>query len=317
MTATLIVGSDEFLVSRAVDESVRSLRTSDAEGPDVAEVAVVEAADCDVFTLQELTSPSLFGDERIVVLRSVQDAGKDLAAALIQLVTDGLGGRVVMTHAGGAKGKAVIDGLKGAGAAAVAVEAPRSARDREQWLIDEVSRNGGSIDRGAMNDLLAALSADLREIATVVAQLVVDAGPRITGEVVATYHRGRAEQTGFVVADRAVEGQVAEAVEAARWALSSGVEPVLISAALAANLRLIGLVAGSDRRSPEALAGPLRQPPWKIRRALGWVRRWRPEALAAAMTAVAAADAEVKGGGDDAEYAVERAVLTVATACAA
>jgi DNA polymerase-3 subunit delta len=55
-------------------------------------------------------------------------------------------------------------------------------------------------------------------------------------------------------------------------------------------------------------------PPWKIRRAQGWLRRWRPETLAEAVAAVATADADIKGGGDDARYAAERAVLAVATA---
>jgi DNA polymerase-3 subunit delta len=55
-------------------------------------------------------------------------------------------------------------------------------------------------------------------------------------------------------------------------------------------------------------------PAWKVRRAQGWLRRWRPEALGDAVRAVALADADLKGAADDAAYAVERAVLAVATA---
>lgn len=316
----VIVGADEFLVCRAVADAIAAARADGQSGDgeaERAEVAEIAASECDPFTLQELTSPSLFGDERVVVVRDLQDADKPLVAALVELTAAGAEHRLVATHAGAAKGKAALEALRSAGAAVTTVVAPKTARDREQWVADEVERNGGSIDRDAMAELLAAVSTDLRELATVIAQLVADAGPRITGEVVATYHRGRADLTGFAVADRAVEGQVAGAVEAVRWALSTGVDPVLISSSLAANLRLIGLVAGGERRNPEALAGQLRQPPWKVRRAIGWLRRWRPDALAGAMAAVAAADAEVKGGGDDAAYAVERAVLAVATACAA
>jgi DNA polymerase-3 subunit delta len=129
---------------------------------------------------------------------------------------------------------------------------------------------------------------------------------------VAAYHRGRAESTGYSVADRAVEGDVAGALETLRWAMSTGVDPVLISSSLAANLRTIAAVAAAGRGSPDALAGTLGMPAWKIRRAQGWVRRWRPEALVEAVTAVAAADADIKGAADDAAYAAERAVLTVA-----
>jgi DNA polymerase-3 subunit delta len=58
-------------------------------------------------------------------------------------------------------------------------------------------------------------------------------------------------------------------------------------------------------------------PARKIRRAQGWVRRWRPEALVDAVQAVAAADADIKGAADDAAYAAERAVLAVAGCVAA
>jgi DNA polymerase-3 subunit delta len=51
-----------------------------------------------------------------------------------------------------------------------------------------------------------------------------------------------------------------------------------------------------------------------VRRAQSWLRRWRPDSLADAVRAVAVADADLKGAGDDAAYAVERAVLIVAAA---
>ena len=53
---------------------------------------------------------------------------------------------------------------------------------------------------------------------------------------------------------------------------------------------------------------------WQIDRARRELDGWSPEGLARAITAVATADAEVKGAGRDAEFAVERAVLRVAQA---
>jgi DNA polymerase-3 subunit delta len=97
--------------------------------------------------------------------------------------------------------------------------------------------------------------------------------------------------------------------------MSTGLDPVLVSSSLAANLRTIAAVAAAGRGSPDALAGQLGMPAWKIRRAQSWVRRWRPEALVDAVQAVAGADADIKGAADDAAYAAERAVTLVA-ACA-
>ena len=307
---TVVVGDEEFLVGRAVQAVAVELGASAADVRDVAsdELSVEEMA--------ELTSPSLFGDAPVLVVRGVQDAGKDVAAALLAIgeLPDA---RVVVTHAGGAKGKALLDGLKAAGARLIEVPRIRSPRDREQFVADEVRAAGGTITRDAVADLVAAVGGDLRELATACVQLVADAGPSLGAEDVAAHHRGRAESTGYAVADRAVEGDVAAALETLRWAFATGLDPVLVSSSLAANLRTIAAVASAGRGSPDSLAGVLGMPAWKIRRAQGWARRWRPDTLRRAVLAVAEADAHIKGAADDAAYAAERAVVVVAECAAA
>jgi DNA polymerase-3 subunit delta len=302
---TVIVGDEEFLVDRAVSDAVRGYGASGADVRDVA------CADVSVEEIAELTSPSLFGDTPVLVVRGVQDAGKDLAAAL-QEAAGIPEARVVVTHAGGAKGKAVLDGLKATGARVVEVPRIRSPRDREQFVADEIRAAGGTIARDAVGDLVAAVGGDLRELATACFQLVADAGPSVTADDVAAHHRGRAESTGYAVADRAVEGDVAAALETLRWAFATGVDPVLVSSSLAANLRTIAAVASAGRGSPDSLAAGLGMPAWKIRRAQGWARRWRPDTLRRAVLAVAEADAHIKGAADDAAFAAERAVVVVA-----
>ena len=69
---------------------------------------------------------------------------------------------------------------------------------------------------------------------------------------------------------------------------------------------------GRKPADPSASVGGLA--PWQIDRAKKDLSSWTPEGLAAAITAVAQADAEVKGGGRDPVFAVERAVLTIAGA---
>lgn len=306
---TLVVGDEEFLVARAVRRAIDRFRTGGGDPPEVHDIA---AADLDLDALAELTSPSLFGDLPVLVVRSLQDAPKDVAGALVELAATREDLAAVFVHAGGTKGKATVEALKGTGAQVVEVLRVRTARDREQLVADEVRLAGGSISRDAVTDLVAAIGADVRELATACVQLVADVGPKISAEHVAAYYRGRAESTGFSVADRAVEGDVAGALETMRWAMASGLDPVLVSSSLAANLRTIAAVASAGRGSPDTLAGPLGMPAWKIRKAQAWVRRWRPEALVDAVQAVARADADIKGGADDAAFAAERAVITVA-----
>ena len=57
-----------------------------------------------------MLSPSLFGERRVLVVRAAQDCAKDVAAELLAYVADPLDDvHVVVVHAGGAKGKALLD----------------------------------------------------------------------------------------------------------------------------------------------------------------------------------------------------------------
>ena len=55
-------------------------------------------------------------------------------------------------------------------------------------------------------------------------------------------------------------------------------------------------------------------PPWKVRSLREQSRGWDETGLTTAITAVARADADVKGQAGDASYALERMVLTVSGA---
>jgi DNA polymerase III subunit delta len=312
---TLVIGDEDLLVARAVSNALDTATKSLAAG-DVPPIRHdIEAGECTIDVLVELLSPSLFAEDRLIAIQALQDADKDLIAALVDFAASPEPGvAIVAAHAGGVKGKAGLDALRATKPAVVEVAKIKTTRDREQFAVDEVKAAGGHLDRDAAADLVAAIGTDLRELATACQQLVADLGGRISSDQVATYYRGRAESTGFAVADRAVEGDAAAAMETIRWAFATGLDPILVSSSLAANLRLLVQVAGAGVGSPESLAAGLKMPPWKVRRAQGWLRRWRPEAVAQAVHAVAVADADLKGAADDPAYAVERAVLAVAAA---
>ena len=76
----------------------------------------------------------------------------------------------------------------------------------------------------------------------------------------------------------------------------------------------MAMVASAGRGPAGQLAGQLGMPPWKVEKTQRQVRGWRPEALVQAFHAVATADADVKGGAADQDYAVERMLLEVVQA---
>jgi DNA polymerase-3 subunit delta len=157
------------------------------------------------------------------------------------------------------------------------------------------------------------VGSDLRSLAGACSQLASDTEGVIDVEVVRRYYEGQADVTGFTVADRAVEGRAAEALVQLRWALHAGTDPVPIVTALSMALRNIVKLGSAPRGLSQAdLARELGMPPWKIDVVRRQLRGWTPEGIAEAMTAVAEADAQVKGAGTDPVYALERAVITIA-----
>lgn len=305
----LIQGDEEFLVSRAVADVIAAARSTDAE----AEIHDLTAGEISPGGLAELVSPSLFGGRRVVIVRAGQDAGKELAAALLGQAADLADGvTLAVTHAGGARGKALADGMVKAGAIVTACSRPRRPSERLSFVREEVRGFGGTIGEPAAQALLEAVGSDLRELASACSQLVSDTGGTVDVAAVARCYRGRAEVTGFTVADNALAGDVAGALASLRWALSLGVDPVPIADAIADGIRTVSRVAASPRGNAHSVAGALNMPPWKVERAQRQARGWSAGGLGRAMQLAAELNADVKGNAGDTVYALERAVLAIA-----
>jgi DNA polymerase III subunit delta len=322
---TVIVGEEELLIERAVSAAVALATTADdaapADGDDGGPGAGrqdVAAAGLTVGELSGLTAPSLFGGDCIVVIRSAQDAGKDVSAELARLArSQAPDVFLIITHAGGAKNKALLADLLSAGARRVDCPSIKRFGERMDFLRSEFRRSGRKADDSGLRALLDAVGTDLRDLAAACSQLSADTTGVINQAAVARYYQGRAEATGFSVADKACEGNLAGALEQLRWALATGTSPVLISSALAQGLRTLGLVGSVGRGlSPNALAAELGMPPWRIDKARQQLSGWTSEGLATAHAAIAEADVQVKGEGASAGYALERAISTI-VACRA
>ncbi len=307
----LVLGEEELLVERAVDAIVAAVRAADPG----AEARKVRSAETTPADLAEYLSPSLFADGRVVVLLAAQEAGKELTAAVLEQAGDLAEGMVlVVQHAGGARNKALADGLRKAKAVVTTCDRVTRYEERAEFVRGEARRADGRIAQAAVGVLIEAVGNDLRELAAATRQLVADTGGSVDESAVRRYYRGRAESSGFAVADKVVLGDRAGALEALRWAQLLGVPPVLIADALADAVRTLARVGAAGRGDPNRLAGSLGMPPWKIRKAQQQVRHWSPATLAEAFAAAAEVNADVKGAAADPDYALERAVLRICAA---
>ena len=307
----LIRGDESLLVDRAVQRATAAARRADPE----TERREAPTAGLGVGEFADLVAPSLFAEPRVVVLRGVQDATKELAAAVLGYAAAPVDGvMLVVHHSGGARNKPLADGLVKAGATVVECAKITRPAERIDFVRAEIKAAGGTATPEGVAALVDGVGNDLRELASAAAQLVADTGGMIDDTAVRRYHRGRAEVNGFAVADLVVAGNVAGALEALRWALGIGVPQVVIADALADGVRTIAKVAATGGGSPYQLAAQLGMPPWKIERARVPARSWSAEGLARAMATVAELNADVKGQAADPDYALERAVIAIGRA---
>ncbi|MCW1821531.1 DNA polymerase III subunit delta [Mycobacterium senegalense] len=306
----LVLGDEELLVERAVGAVLRALRQQ--AGSDDVPVDRMRAGEVSTSELAELLSPSLFAEERMVVLEAAGEAGKDAVALIASAAADLPPGTVlVVIHSGGGRAKALADQLKKLGAQVHPCAKITKPAERADFVRAEFRRLRAKVSDDTVNAVLDAVGSNIRELAAVCSQLVADTAGQVDAVAVRRYHSGKAEVKGFDIADKAVTGDVAGAAEALRWAMLAGEPQVVLADALAEAVHTIARV-GPLSGDPYRLAGELGMPPWRVQKAQKQARRWSRDSVAEAMRVVATLNADVKGAAADADYALETAVRRVA-----
>lgn len=306
----LVLGDEELLVERAVGSVLRALRAQ--AGSDDVPVDRMRAGEVSTSELAELLSPSLFAEERMVVLEAAAEAGKDAVALIASAAADLPPGTVlVVIHSGGGRAKALADQLKKLGAQVHPCARITKPAERADFVRAEFRTLRAKVSDDTVTAVLDAVGSNIRELAAVCSQLVADTAGQVDAVAVRRYRSGKAEVKGFDIADKAVTGDVAGAAEALRWAMLAGEPQVVLADALAEAVHTIARV-GPLSGDPYRLAGELGMPPWRVQKAQKQARRWSRDSVAEAMRVVATLNADVKGAAADADYALETAVRRVA-----
>lgn len=310
MGLVLIQGPESLLADRAISQVISKYPN--------AQISNLHSDELEVGVITDNLAPSLFGDQRVVVIREIQD----LAAECTEEIASYLENQdenlvLVLWHKGGVKGKGLVDKVKKLNPQLLSAEAIKKVSEKSDFIRNEFKNLNRKISTEAVQALIDSLGSDLRELGAACSQLASDVELQkiIDAEDVAKYQQGRVESTGFDVADAAVEGKTAEALIALRNALATGTDPVLIVSALASSFRTLAKVSGSSKGSnPYELASSLALAPWQIDKARKQLNGWSENGLVKAVIAIAAVDADIKGAASDPKYALERAIMTVSTA---
>jgi DNA polymerase-3 subunit delta len=300
----LVSGTEGFLAERAI----RMLRdTLKAEDPSI-EISDLEADQYGPGELITLASPSLFNEPRMIRVTGVEKCTDAfIAETLAYLESPADDTYLVLRHAGGVRGKKLLDALRGGLGSGIEIVCAELKKDSEKldFAAAEFSAAGRRITAGALRALASAFSDDLAELAAACQQLLADATEEITEATVEKYYSGRVETSAFRVADIAIAGRHGESLILLRHALASGADPVPIVAAFASKLRTMAKISGSRGGSGQ-LAQQFGLAPWQVDRARRDLQGWTDAGLGRSIELLAQTDADIKGAGRDPVFALER-----------
>ena len=305
----LLLGSEGALTDRALAKLNVELKEEKCE------ITTIAAPDAILGDISDALAPSLFSERRALIIKDLQDLPEESRDEITRYLDspDDLT-TLIFVHKGGVKGKALLDAIKKAKPEIISCEPMKKEAEKEEFVKSLFLDSGRKATAGAIAALVGALGSDMRELQAAVSQICLDAqaGKTIDEAIVDKFHQGRVETTGFDVADATLDGNLPGALVALRSALETGTDPVMITSAIASNLRSLAKVSGVNRgaRSFE-VAGELGMAPWQIDKARRQLAGWSPRSIAKAVQAIALADAQVKGASSDPIFALEKALATI------
>ena len=201
----LILGEDDFLTERARRDIIDAIKKTSAD-PGAVGIITMRASDLTEGEVAMHLSPSLFGEERILVITNAEDTIKDAHDALLLAArNDQPGIYVIIQHTGKGRAKNMVKALSKLGV--VHDAAKLNASQRGQFVTNEFRRHNVRPTPDVTRAVLEGVGSDLRELAAAISQLVADTGGDVTVDHVRTYFTGVAEVSGFDIADLACNGE--------------------------------------------------------------------------------------------------------------
>lgn len=300
-----LITGEEFLAAEALD-TLRAEVGSDplseiSFGPDVAPAELIEA----------LTTSSLLGGRRLVIVRDSSDLKKEHADAIAAYLEEPSPDSVLALVA---SGRTKLDAVVKRSGSVVALEAPRGRR-LVGWLRERGSAHGLKLDERAAWALVDACGTELRDLDGALSQLASGASAegRVGAPEVRRMFPRLADQRVFAFTDAVGDRRLPLAMGNLRRLLEQGDEPLVLFGSLVAQVRRMLRARRYADQGARAVGDALGLPAWRAERLQKQARGYREDELVDALGVLAVTDVEIKGGDLPAEVALERAVLRIVT----
>ena len=285
----LLWGEDPFLLREAAAEALEDVRPTE-----------VDAAAWQGGETSDLATPSLFGEERALLVtdcRHLPEAGLRELAAYVEAPAPGA--RLVLLAEVAERGKPPAALVKMVQPVGEMRQVAVARKDLPQWVLARAGRHTLTLAPDAARALVEAVGESPAALDTALEQLAVAfGGRRVSREEVESQFRGLGEQRVWDLCDRLFERDPAKAVRSLRALLESREEPLVILGSVAARVRDLIRVKSLPERTPPgevARAAGLRFD-WQARRYREQVRRFSMDELVGIHARIAQADRELKSG---------------------
>ena len=165
VTVYLITGSDSRLVSAKLTDLTSDLigdgdRNTMFESHDLESVTSDERDSAIANAVMGAQTESLFGDQRVVVLRGLQEATVDQLKPLVKYLERPLEVTHLVITAEGKLAKSTTDALKAAGATTFNTSPPSRKNDLTTWFMEQFTEAGLKLDSAAVASIIEWLGQD-------------------------------------------------------------------------------------------------------------------------------------------------------------
>jgi DNA polymerase-3 subunit delta len=286
---TLLWGEDAFFLRETALAMLGDVRATE-----------VDAADWTGGELQDLATPSLFGERRALLVtdcRSLAKAALNELAAYVGAPDPDAPLVLVCTVAERGKPPAALAKMVEPVGAITQVQVPR--KELEPWLVKRAAGIGVELSPQAARALIQTLGEDLAQLAAALEQLAAAfEGTKITPTEVHRQFRGLGEQKTWDLCDRAFGKDLPGAIRTLRAIEENGDEALMVLGGIAVRVRdLIRVRALPDRTPASQVAkqAGLRFD-WQARRYQQQARNYSLDELVAIHDRIAETDRALKSG---------------------
>jgi DNA polymerase-3 subunit delta len=305
-TISLLWGEDAYLLREAAFSSIGRLRVTE-----------VDATQWQGGELQDLATPSLFGEPRALLITDARALTKDAMGELaVYLASPDPNAVLVICCQVAERGKVPAALEKLVKAAGQVTQVTIARKDLEPWLVQRARKAGLDLAPQASRALVDTLGQEPGRLLEALGQLAsAFAGERITPQLVARQFRGLGEQRVWDLCDKAFGKDLPGAIRSLRSIESGGDDPLKVLGGVSSRLRDLIRVRALPERLPPAQAAKAAglRFDWQARRYQQQARNFSMHELVELHERIAEADRAMKSGSDG-DVIMPTLIAAIATA---